>query len=121
MTLSDSFIFHHCNPSFLSLCYAMRLLSCVFIASTVLCAGTASSSSFADAAAVQTPPEETVDATTAGQVPPGPAAATVPVEFLNACTEGDAAGVEAFLKANPDYLNGRSADGETCLHVAGMS
>jgi hypothetical protein len=82
------------------------------IASTLVLISTGTVSSSAD-----TSEEASPDAIAEVDTPQ--AASILPVEFLTACTEGDSAGVEAFLKAHPDYLNGRSADGETCLHVAG--
>lgn len=104
---------------FLLLTSTMRLLlSYYLIASALLSAGTVLSSA-ADATEVETK-EDNVDEK-AAQLPPTPSELwIVPEEFLTACTEGDTAGVQAFLKANPDFVNGRSADGETCLHVAGM-
>eukprot|EP00977_Amphora_coffeiformis_P006591 scaffold1424_cov168-Amphora_coffeaeformis.AAC.4 len=40
--------------------------------------------------------------------------------FLQACTEGDVEKVDAFLQEHPAWNNGRSDQGETCLHVAGI-
>jgi ankyrin repeat protein len=41
-------------------------------------------------------------------------------DFLNACTEGDLDQVERALSLHPSWVNGRSENGETCLHVAGI-
>ena len=40
--------------------------------------------------------------------------------FLNACTEGNLDDIEAALVGHPEWVNGRSESGETCLHVAGI-
>lgn len=41
--------------------------------------------------------------------------------FLQACTEGNVDRVQQFLQDHPDWiLHGRSEEGETCLHVAGI-
>ena len=44
----------------------------------------------------------------------------VSTEFLNACTHGDVEIVKRLLDEHADWINGRSGDGETCLHVAGI-
>eukprot|EP00546_Thalassionema_frauenfeldii_P014210 CAMPEP_0178911948 /NCGR_PEP_ID=MMETSP0786-20121207/9983_1 /TAXON_ID=186022 /ORGANISM="Thalassionema frauenfeldii, Strain CCMP 1798" /LENGTH=200 /DNA_ID=CAMNT_0020584461 /DNA_START=138 /DNA_END=740 /DNA_ORIENTATION=+ len=45
----------------------------------------------------------------------------VSTEFLNACTFGDVAQVKDLLEQHPDWIKrGRSEQGETCLHVAGI-
>ena len=41
-------------------------------------------------------------------------------DILNACTEGNLEEIEAALVDHPDWVNGRSESGETCLHVAGI-
>jgi ankyrin repeat protein len=40
--------------------------------------------------------------------------------FLDACTKGDLDIVRALLKEHPSWANGRSEQGESCLHVAGI-
>lgn len=40
--------------------------------------------------------------------------------FLNACTEGALEEIEEALVDHPEWVNGRSESGETCLHVAGI-
>jgi ankyrin repeat protein len=42
-------------------------------------------------------------------------------EFLDACTTGDVDAVKALLKEHPGWVNGRSEQGESCLHVAGIT
>ena len=42
------------------------------------------------------------------------------IAFLNACTEGNLEEIEAALMDHPEWVNGRSESGETCLHVAGI-
>jgi ankyrin repeat protein len=42
-------------------------------------------------------------------------------EFLQACSQGDVDFVEAQLSDDPSLVHGRSAQGETCLHVAGIT
>eukprot|EP00547_Thalassionema_nitzschioides_P000402 CAMPEP_0194202348 /NCGR_PEP_ID=MMETSP0156-20130528/2396_1 /TAXON_ID=33649 /ORGANISM="Thalassionema nitzschioides, Strain L26-B" /LENGTH=198 /DNA_ID=CAMNT_0038927815 /DNA_START=56 /DNA_END=652 /DNA_ORIENTATION=+ len=44
----------------------------------------------------------------------------VSTEFLNACTFGDVKQVEEALEENRSWAHGRSSQGETCLHVAGI-
>ena len=44
----------------------------------------------------------------------------VSADFLQACTEGQVQKVEALLQEHPEWVNGRSEQGETCLHVAGI-
>ena len=44
-------------------------------------------------------------------------AVIVSAEFLQACTEGKVETVEALLKDHPEWKDGRSEQGETCLHV----
>jgi ankyrin repeat protein len=40
--------------------------------------------------------------------------------FLDACTEGRLEEVKNALALHPTWVNGRSENGETCLHVAGI-
>lgn len=47
-------------------------------------------------------------------------AVVVSPEFLHACTEGDVEVVQQALQEHPDWINGRSEQGEACLHVAGI-
>ena len=44
----------------------------------------------------------------------------LPFEFLDACTTGDIDALQAMLKEHPGWVNGRSKQGESCLHVAGI-
>jgi ankyrin repeat protein len=44
----------------------------------------------------------------------------LPFEFLDACTTGDVDAVKAMLKEHPGWVNSRSKQGESCLHVAGI-
>ena len=44
----------------------------------------------------------------------------VSADFLHACTNGDVPQVQALLQEHPEWVNGRSEQGETCLHVAGI-
>jgi hypothetical protein len=44
----------------------------------------------------------------------------LPMSFLEACTHGDVEQVRKDLLAHPSYATGRSPQGETCLHVAGI-
>jgi hypothetical protein len=44
----------------------------------------------------------------------------LPFEFLDACTTGDVDAVKAMLKERPGWVNSRSKQGESCLHVAGI-
>lgn len=46
--------------------------------------------------------------------------AVVTDNFLDACTNGNLEEIKKALREHPDWLNGRSANGETCLHVAGI-
>jgi len=41
-------------------------------------------------------------------------------EFLDACTQGYDDYIRAQLKEHPELVHGRSSQGETCLHVAGI-
>ena len=52
--------------------------------------------------------------------PPSEPVVLVSKEFLEACTDGDEELVLDILSEHPEWVNGRSADGETCLHVAGI-
>jgi len=45
---------------------------------------------------------------------------TVSTEFLNACTYGQVEVLSKILEESPLWVNGRSPQGETCLHVAGI-
>jgi len=44
----------------------------------------------------------------------------LPFEMLDACTTGDVAVIQQMLKKHPEYADGRSKQGESCLHVAGI-
>jgi hypothetical protein len=44
----------------------------------------------------------------------------LPFEFLDACTTGDVDAIRAMLKEHPGWVNSRSKQGESCLHVAGI-
>ena len=44
----------------------------------------------------------------------------LPAEFLDACTQGDAEYVQTQLNDHSEWAHGRSSQGETCLHVAGI-
>lgn len=44
----------------------------------------------------------------------------VTTEFLDACTQAKMDIIETSLAEHPQWLNGRSESGETCLHVAGI-
>jgi hypothetical protein len=41
-------------------------------------------------------------------------------EFLDACTEGNLEVLQETLRIHPTWVNGRSPEGETCLHVAAI-
>lgn len=45
----------------------------------------------------------------------------LPFKFLDACTTGDVDAVRAMLKEHPGWANGRSKQGESCLHVSGIT
>lgn len=49
-----------------------------------------------------------------------PTVVIVSADFLHACTDGDVPKAQALLQEHPDWVNGRSEQGETCLHVAGI-
>jgi len=44
----------------------------------------------------------------------------LPMSFLDACTEGRVEHIRTELKVHPSWTNGRSPQGETCLHLAGI-
>jgi hypothetical protein len=44
----------------------------------------------------------------------------LPFEFLDACTTGDIEAIQKMLKEHPGWVNSRSKQGESCLHVAGI-
>ena len=46
--------------------------------------------------------------------------AVLPMAYLEACTEGNIEYVKQSLKDNPDWLNGQSPQGESCLHLTGI-
>lgn len=41
-------------------------------------------------------------------------------DFLQACSKGKMDVIKKYIKEHPDWVNGRSDTGETCLHVAGI-
>jgi ankyrin repeat protein len=44
----------------------------------------------------------------------------LPFDYVEACTQGNITFVAEQLQKHPGYLNGRTSNGETCLHVAGI-
>mmetsp|Transcript_9468 Transcript_9468/g.15744 ORF Transcript_9468/g.15744 Transcript_9468/m.15744 type:complete len:187 (-) Transcript_9468:101-661(-) len=48
------------------------------------------------------------------------ATSKVTTEFLDACVHGKIDVIKASLAEHPTWLNGRSENGETCMHVAGI-
>ena len=42
------------------------------------------------------------------------------MDFLEACTQGTIDKIQEALQQNPHWVNGRSPQGETCLHLAGI-
>ena len=47
-------------------------------------------------------------------------AASPGVDFFNACSGGDFDSLAKSLEENPDWINGRTGNGETCLHLTGI-
>lgn len=45
----------------------------------------------------------------------------LPMEYLEACTQGNIEVIQTGLDKNPQWVNGRSPQGETCLHLAGIT
>jgi ankyrin repeat protein len=41
-------------------------------------------------------------------------------QFFHACTSGQMEAVKKMIQEHPEYVNARSPDGESCLHVAGI-
>jgi len=64
--------------------------------------------------------EDTTTTTTTTTTQEPEDAVLVSPDFLQACTEGDVDKVNTFLQEHPTWKDGRSEQGETCLHVAGI-
>jgi ankyrin repeat protein len=44
----------------------------------------------------------------------------LPMDFLEACTQGNMEAIRQGIEEHPQWVNGRSPQGESCLHLAGI-